>query len=190
VSKPLRHICTRVLAFTCLLACLPAVAHAAEASNGGTSPDDPRYAPAKKAKIINGHAIPPKSAPRRVKRAIYAANEIVDKPYKYGGGHASVEDRGYDCSGTVSYALIGGKLLRSPLASGDFMNWGQRGKGKWITVYANGGHAYTVIAGLRLDTGSRDPNGARYGQEPGTGPRWNKTMRDPSGYRVRHPVGF
>jgi hypothetical protein len=190
VSKPLRHICARVLALTCILACAPAAAHAAEASDGGTSPDDPRYAPAAKAKIVNGFAIPPKSAPRRVKRAINAANEIVDKPYKYGGGHASVEDRGYDCSGTVSYALIGGGLLRSPLDSSGFMNWGARGKGKWISVYAHGGHAYAVIAGLRLDTGSRDPNGDRYGQEPGTGPRWNKTMRDPSGYRVRHPGGF
>jgi hypothetical protein len=190
VSKPLRHICARVLALTCIFACAPAAAHAAEASDGGTSPDDPRYAPAAKAKIVNGFAIPPKSAPRRVKRAINAANEIVDKPYKYGGGHASVEDRGYDCSGTVSYALIGGGLLRSPLDSSGFMNWGARGKGKWISVYAHGGHAYAVIAGLRLDTGSRDPNGDRYGQEPGTGPRWNKTMRDPSGYRVRHPGGF
>jgi len=190
VVKPLRHSFARVLALTCLLACVPAVAHAAEASNGGTSPDDPRYAPAKKAKIINGFAIPPKNAPRRVKRAINAANEIVDKPYKYGGGHASIEDKGYDCSGSVSYALIGGNLLRSPLASGDFMRWGDRGKGKWITVYANGGHAYAVIAGLRLDTGMRDPNGDSYGQESGSGPRWNKTMRDPSSYRIRHPDGF
>jgi hypothetical protein len=190
VVKPLRHSFARVLALTCLLACVPGVAHAAEASNGGTSPDDPRYAPAKNAKIVNGFAIPPKSAPRRVKRAINAANDIVDKPYKYGGGHASVDDRGYDCSGSVSYALIGANLLRSPLASGDFMRWGDRGKGKWITVFANGGHAYAVIAGLRLDTGMRDPDGDRYGQEPGTGPRWNKTMRDPSGYRKRHPDGF
>jgi hypothetical protein len=190
VVKPLRHICARVLAMTCILACAPAMAGAATSSSGGASPDDPRYRPAAKAKIINGLAIPPRSAPRRVKRAMNAANEIVDKPYKYGGGHASVNDRGYDCSGTVSYALIGGGLLRRPLDSGSFMSWGSRGKGKWISVYAHGGHAYAVIAGLRLDTGSRDPNGARYGQEPGSGPRWNKTMRDPSGYRVRHPARF
>jgi hypothetical protein len=190
VFKPLRHIYARVLALTCILACVPAVAHAAEASNGGASPTDTRYAPAKRAKIINGYAIPPKSAPRRVKKAIEAANEIVNKPYKYGGGHASVEDRGYDCSGSVSYALIGAGLLKSPLDSGSFMSWAQRGKGKWISVYAHGGHAYAVIAGLRLDTGMRDPNGARYGQASGSGPRWNKTMRDPSGYRVRHPGGF
>ncbi len=188
--KPLRHTCARVLALTCILACAPAVAGASTTSNGGASVDDPRYAPAAKAKIVNGFAIPPRNAPRRVKRAIEAANEIVDKPYKYGGGHASVRDRGYDCSGTVSYALIGAGLLKRPLDSGSFMSWASRGKGKWISVYAHGGHAYAVIAGLRLDTGSRDPNGARYGQKPGSGPRWNKTMRDPSGYRVRHPSGF
>ena len=152
--------------------------------------DDARYRPAKKAKIINGYAIAPKSAPRRVKLAIEAANEIVGKPYRYGGGHASVRDRGYDCSGTVSYAMIGAKLLKDPLDSSGFMRWASRGKGKWISVYAHGGHAYVVIAGLRLDTGSRDPNGRRYGQAPGSGPRWNKTMRDPSGYTVRHPAGL
>ena len=190
MSKPLRHTFARVLALTCILACVPASAGAATASNGGASPDDPRYRPAAKAKIVNGYAIPPRSAPRRVKKAMKAANEIVDKPYKYGGGHASVNDRGYDCSGTISYALIGAGLLKSPLDSGSFMSWGKKGKGKWISVYAHGGHAYTVIAGLRLDTGSRDPDGDRYGQAPGSGPRWNKTMRDPSGYRVRHPANF
>jgi hypothetical protein len=190
VSKPLRHTFARVLALTCILACVPAGVQAAESSSGGVSPDDPRYAPAEKAKIVNGFAIPPKNAPRRVKRAIEAANDIIRKPYKYGGGHASVEDRGYDCSGTVSYALIKARLLRSPLDSGSFMSWARKGKGKWISVYAHGGHAYAVIAGLRLDTGSRDPNGARYGQKAGSGPRWNKTMRSSKGYRVRHPAGF
>jgi len=191
VVEPLRHICARAVALTvCIVACLSATAAAQTADSGGVSPDDPRYAPAKNAKIVNGYAIPPKSAPRRVKRAINAANEIVEKPYKYGGGHASVSDRGYDCSGTVSYALIGAKLLRSPLDSSGFMSWGRKGKGKWISVYAHGGHAYVVIAGLRLDTGSRDPNGDRYGQAAGSGPRWNKTMRDSSGYRVRHPANF
>src|SRR5687768_15728778 len=113
-------------------------------SGGGVSPDDARFAPAKKAKIVNGYAIAPKSAPRRVKMAIDAANEIVDKPYRYGGGHASVNDDGYDCSGTVSYALIGAKLLKSPLDSTSFMGWGAKGAGKWISVYAHGGHAYVM----------------------------------------------
>jgi hypothetical protein len=190
VVKPLRHTFARVLALTCLLACAPGAASAATVSDGGASPDDPRYRPAAKAKIVNGYAIPPRSAPARVKRAIEAANKIIHKPYKYGGGHASVEDRGYDCSGTVSYALIKAGLLKSPLDSGSFMSWARKGKGKWISVYAHGGHAYAVIAGLRLDTGSRDPNGARYGQKPGSGPRWNKSMRSSKGYRVRHPAGF
>jgi hypothetical protein len=190
VVKPLRHTFARVLVLTCILACVPAGANAATASNGGASPTDARYAPAKKAKIVNGYAIPPKSAPRRVKRAIEAANDIIRKPYRYGGGHASVQDKGYDCSGTVSYALIGGGLLKSPLDSSGFMRWASKGKGKWISVYAHGGHAFAVIAGLRLDTGMRDPDGARYGQKSGSGPRWNKTMRSPKGYRVRHPAGF
>ena len=189
--KPLRHTFTRALVTTaCLLACAPGLAAAAPPGDGGASPNDARYRPAKKAKIINGYAIPPKGAPARVKRAIEAANEIVGKPYRYGGGHASVNDKGYDCSGTVSYALIGANLLKRPLDSGSFMSWASKGKGKWISVYAHGGHAYAVIAGLRLDTGSRDPNGRRYGQAPGSGPRWNKSMRDPSGYTVRHPAGY
>lgn len=188
MAEPVRHICARALvpaAF--LLACLPA---AAMAGNGAVSPDDKRYAPAKKAKIVDGLAIPPKSAPKKVKRAMAAANEIVSKPYRYGGGHASVKDKGYDCSGTISYALIGAKLLKSPLDSTGFMRWGARGPGKWISVYAHGGHAFVMIAGLRLDTGSRDPRGARYGQAPGSGPRWNKAPRSDSGYRVRHPAGL
>ena len=150
------------------------------------SPDDPRYAPAKKAKIVNGYAVPPKSAPRRVKRAMEAANKIVGKPYKYGGGHASVEDRGYDCSGTVSYALVKAGLLKAPLDSGSFMKWGRRGKGRWITVYTNPGHAYVVIAGLRLDTSGGDRM-APEERRSGRGPRWRKYSRKAAGYTARHP---
>lgn len=181
-----------------LIACAAAIAPATalgqtpepQPSNGAADPNDPRWQPPKKAKIRNGLAVAPRGAPRRVRRAIAAANRIVTKPYRYGGGHASVEDRGYDCSGTVSYALIAAKLLKTPLDSSGFMRYGRRGKGKWISIYAHGGHAYVVIAGLRLDTGMRDPRGARYGQAPGSGPRWNKTMRSPRGYTVRHPRGF
>ncbi len=154
------------------------------------SPNDPRYQPPKKATIRDGLAVAPRGAPPAVRRAIAAANEIVDKPYRYGGGHASIEDRGYDCSGTVSYALIGAKLLKTPLDSTGFMSWGSKGKGRWISIYAHGGHAYAMIAGLRLDTGSRDPRSSRYGARPGTGPRWNKSTRKPSGYTVRHPAGL
>ena len=91
--------------------------------------------------------VPPASAPPRVKAVIAAANQIRSKPYIYGGGHARWWDRGYDCSGSVSFALHGGKFLESPLPSGPLESWGEEGEGRWITVYANPGHAYAVIAG-------------------------------------------
>ena len=125
-------------------------------------------------------ALAPASAPQPVKDAIAAANRITRKPYRYGGGHGSFEDSGYDCSGAISYALRGGGLLRRPLDSTGFMSYGARGKGKWITVYAHGGHAYVVIAGLRFDTSGR-------GEE---GPRWRPEPRSPRGYTVRHPKGL
>jgi hypothetical protein len=125
-------------------------------------------------------AIASPDAPAEVRAAIDAANRIVTKPYRYGGGHARWEDRGYDCSGTVSYALHGGGLLDESLPSGPFMTWGERGRGDWITVYANGGHAYAVIAGLRLDTSG-----------PGErGPRWRAAARSSRGFVARHPSGF
>jgi hypothetical protein len=146
--------------------------------------------PAGKAKVVNGKAIAPSDAPPEVKKLIAAANRIVTKPYKYGGGHAKVEDTGYDCSGTVSYALLKAGLLGgTPLDSTGFMSWGAPGKGKWITVYAHGGHAYMVVAGLRLDTGYRDRYVAKWGGAPGSGPRWGKP-RNPNGFTVRHPAGL
>jgi hypothetical protein len=170
-----------------LLGCLlPAVVvkTAGASTAGGASPDDPKYRPAKKAKIVNGKAIPPKSAPKRVKKVIYAANRIVDKPYRYGGGHGSFEDSGYDCSGAVSYALHGGRFVKAPKDSSDYMSWGLAGKGKWITVYTNPGHAYMVVAGLRFDTGYRDSYGQKHGAKPGTGPRWGKP-RPSDGFKSR-----
>jgi cell wall-associated NlpC family hydrolase len=125
-------------------------------------------------------AIAPVDAPPAVKAAIAAANRIVGKPYRYGGGHARFLDSGYDCSGTVSFALRGARLLTSPLPSSRFMSWGERGAGQWITVYAHGGHAYAVIAGLRLDTAG-----------PGErGPRWRTQMRSTAGFVARHPFGL
>jgi hypothetical protein len=125
-------------------------------------------------------AIPPIEAPDPVKQAIYAANRITTKPYIYGGGHRRFQDRGYDCSGSVSYALHGGGLLSSPLPSTDFMRWGERGRGQWITVYTNRGHAYAIIAGLRFDTSG-----------PGErGPRWRTAARSSRAYVARHPLGF
>src|SRR4051795_8186869 len=110
----------------------------ASAATGGVSPDDPRYKPPKKAKIIDGIAYPPKGAPPAVVNAINAANKIVRMPYRYGGGHRSFKDSAYDCSGSVSFALHGGGLLTAPLDSSSFMKWGLGGRGRWITVYANG----------------------------------------------------
>jgi cell wall-associated NlpC family hydrolase len=133
----------------------------------------------------DGFAAAPANAPVEVQSAIFAANEIVGKPYKYGGGHAKVKDSGYDCSGTVSYALNGGGLLKRPLDSGSFMRWGAAGEGDWVTVYTNPGHAYVVIAGLRLDTSSAGDRESR-----GRGPRWRGTGRAMRGFKRRHPVGF
>ncbi len=159
------------------------------ARTGGVSPDDPEFRPTGKAKIVAGRAIPPADAPPEVVNAINAANKIVGKPYKYGGGHAVLEDTGYDCSGTVSYALNGAGLLgTTPLDSSSFMRWGKRGKGKWFTVYTNPGHAFIMIAGLRLDTGMRDNTVP--GQIPGRGPRWAKKKRSTRGFTARHPAGF
>jgi hypothetical protein len=138
-----------------------------------------------RARIVDGRAVPPAGAPARVVAAIRAANRIVGKPYKWGGGHARAEDSGYDCSGTVSYALRGAGVLDAPLPSGPLMRWGRRGRGRWITVYANAGHAYVVIAGLRLDTSSA---GER--RSSGRGPRWRTTSRSPRGFVARHPRGL
>jgi len=134
----------------------------------------------------NGRAAAPSMAPAEVQKAIWAANRIVRKPYLWGGGHARWWDKGYDCSGTISWALRGGKRswLKAPLNSTGFQTWGAKGPGRWITVYTNPGHAYVVIAGLRLDTSAAgDPSGEK-------GPRWRPNLRETSGYTVRHPAGF
>jgi hypothetical protein len=148
---------------------------------GSGGPSEGTTTPGSKAKIKDGYAVPPANAPRKVVRAIEAANEIVKgKPYCMGGGHASRRDSCYDCSGSVSYALTGAGLLDASMPSGSFMRWEQPGRGRWITVYANGGHAYMVIAGLRLDTS----------MTAGDGPGWSAQMRSGSGYAKRHPAGF
>jgi hypothetical protein len=144
--------------------------------------------------LPDGTAAAPADAPEPVKQAIWAANRLQDMPYKYGGGHAKVEDDGYDCSGTVSYALIHAGLLASPLPSGPFMSWGEKGRGAWITVYAHGGHAYAVIAGLRLDASAYASRTARTRKVARSaferGPRWRPTSRPSRGFRARHPLGL
>jgi peptidoglycan hydrolase-like protein with peptidoglycan-binding domain len=115
-----------------------------------------------------------------VRRVIRAANRIQHKPYKYGGGHGRWNDTGYDCSGSVSYALHGGGLVSSALTSGGFMHWGAPGRGRRITIYASPGHVYMVIDGRRFDTTGRSE----------TGPRWQASDRSSAGYVVRHPPGL
>jgi cell wall-associated NlpC family hydrolase len=125
-------------------------------------------------------AVAPAGAPPAVVAAIATANRITRKPYRYGGGHGRFEDSGYDCSGAVSYVLHGAGVLRRTRDSTGFMRYGTGGKGRWITVYAHGGHAYVVVAGLRFDTSGRGENG----------PRWRPEPRAGRGYAVRHPTGF
>jgi Putative peptidoglycan binding domain len=127
-----------------------------------------------------GLAIAPASAPAQVQAIIAAGNEIATKPYKYGGGHGRWIDSGYDCSGSLSYALHGAGLLETPLDSTGFMTWGERGPGTWVTIYTNPSHAYMVVAGLRFDTSARRV----------TGSRWSDEVRSSSGYTVRHPAGL
>jgi peptidoglycan hydrolase-like protein with peptidoglycan-binding domain len=129
----------------------------------------------------DGLAIAPASAPEEVKAIIAAGNEIATKPYKYGGGHGrGFDDRGYDCSGSVSYVLHAASLLDTPLDSSGLMDWGESGRGQWITVRSNPGHAYIIVAGLRFDTSARRQ----------TGNRWSDEMRSARGYTGRHPVGL
>jgi hypothetical protein len=156
-------------------------------ATGGVSPTDPRFAPAKKGKIVAGLAVPPAGAPPEVVNVINAANQIVRMPYRYGGGHKSFIDSAYDCSGSVSFALHGANFVVSPLDSSSFMGWGLPGRGKWITVYSNSGHAFAMIAGLRFDTGWRNRDVP--GTFPGSGPRWAKA-RATTGFKARHPDGF
>ena len=156
----------------------------ANSSRGAIFPENGPTTAGRHATLRGGIALAPEAAPLVVKRAIWAANELRSKPYRYGGGHASFRDSGYDCSGTISYALGGGGLISSPMSSSDFRRYGQRGPGRWITVYARNGHTFAVIAGLRLDTTPGDSSKYRWA------PRWQTTTRGPVGFEARHPVGF
>jgi hypothetical protein len=162
---------------------VPGGASAACRTGGLTPAEIDICTPTAKAKLLaSGELIPPASAPARVKAVIAAANRIRTKPYIWGGGHAAFSSPGYDCSGSVSFALHGGHFLTSPLPSGPMERWGEEGEGRWITVYANGGHAYMVVAGMRFDTSGDE------GEE--TGPRWHTELRDNVGFVARHPTGF
>ncbi len=148
--------------------------------SSGPTPSVPApLAPGDRAQLLaDGNAAAPASAPEAVKAVIAAANQINETPYVWGGGHGSWSSSGYDCSGAVSYALQGGGLISSPLDSTGLTTWGVAGAGRWITVYANSGHAYAVIAGLRWDTSG------------GAGPRWHSDMASAAGFIARHPDGY
>jgi cell wall-associated NlpC family hydrolase len=122
----------------------------------------------------------PADAPLQVKEVIAAGNAIATLPYIWGGGHGSFQSPGYDCSGSVSYALAAAGLLSSPLDSTGFESWGAPGPGQWITVYANAGHAFMVVAGWRFDTVALAQSGTR----------WSQSMADTSGFVARHPPGL
>jgi hypothetical protein len=130
--------------------------------------------------LANGVALPPLEAPEAVKQIIEAGNIIARAPYKWGGGHGKWLDTGYDCSGSVSFALAAAGLLDGPLASGPLMNWGEPGPGKWVTIWTHSGHVFMEVAGIRFDT-----SGQRV-----TGSRWQNTMRSTAGFVARHPAGL
>ncbi len=136
-----------------------------------------------RALLRNGVAYAPSRAPQNVKNAIWAVNTLCRKPYIWGGGHGSFNDRGYDCSGTVSYALHYAGLLGTPLPSSDLCRYGSRGRGRWITIYSRPGHTFAMIAGLRLDTTDLRSGGD-------VGPRWYVEGRDTGGFEARQPAGW
>jgi cell wall-associated NlpC family hydrolase len=128
----------------------------------------------------DGSAVAPEDAPDVVKRVILAGNAIAKFPYKWGGGHGAWRDNGYDCSGSVSFALAAAGLLDRPLTSGLFMRYGAEGPGDWITIYANDGHVFMVVAGLRFDTSGQGRAGTR----------WQAAARPVGGFAVRHIPGL
>lgn len=133
------------------------------------------------AMLKDGIAYAPRSAPAAVKRAIAAGNRLQHMPYKWGGGHAKLLDSGYDCSGSVSYVLREAGLISGCIPSKEFFNYGKKGEGHWITIYARNGHVFMTVAGLRLDTGG--PGGE-------SGPRWKTATRQGVGHVMRHPAGY
>jgi hypothetical protein len=174
-----RHfLATALVGAGLLVTAGPAVAQSGGTTAPGSTSTAPVGPPGKATLTKKGKAIAPSNAPKFVRKAIAAGNRIRKKPYVYGGGHASFKSKGYDCSGAVSYVLRGAGLIKSPMPSGPMMKWGTPGKGRWITVFANSGHAYMVVAGLRFDTSSMGSGGK--------GPRWRSTKRSPRGFAVRH----
>ncbi|MGJ8725318.1 MAG: hypothetical protein ACSHYB_12230 [Roseibacillus sp.] len=139
------------------------------------------FAPKGKVRLVNGLAVAPPDAPPVVHRAVAAGNRLQKMPYKWGGGHAKLNDDGYDCSGTVSYVLRESGLMKDQMTSRGFFNYGESGKGEWITVWVRDGHVFMIIGDLRLDTG---------GSSTRTGPRWKTKSRSYKGLVPRHPAGL
>jgi hypothetical protein len=151
-----------------------------------TTPSAPVGPPGRAKLRKDGIAVAPADAPPAIQAAIAAGNAIKHLPYRWGGGHRTFYDTGYDCSGAVSYVLHAAGFLSSPLPSGPLATgWGVPGKGRWITVYANAGHTYMVVAGLRFDTSAV---GEKLRQ--GSGPRWRTTKRKPTGYTAKYYPGY
>jgi hypothetical protein len=152
-------------------------------TGGASFAPGPPNAPVQKATLNSqGLAVAPQGAPEVIREVIAAANQIAFKPYVYGGGHQSFNSSGYDCSGSVSYALHGGGLLSSPFDSTQFETYGTAGAGRWMTIWANGGHAYMYIAGLRFDTAAQSSTNGN--------DRWTTTTRSNSGFTAVHPSGW
>jgi cell wall-associated NlpC family hydrolase len=147
-----------------------------------TKPD--LLVPGSLARYVEGLAAAPMNAPAAVQEMIWAGDQLIGLPYIYGGGHGSFISPGYDCSGTVSFALHGASLLKVPEDSSEFESYGSGGEGRWVTIFSNAGHAYMTVAGLRLDTSAADdPSNEQ-------GPRWRPLRQSNAGYVVRHPVGL
>jgi NlpC/P60 family protein len=190
-----RRSTTAMIAAAAVLA-LPALAHADSTTGGvgtGSVPGSATPAPLSTAahptvagtrtKLIRGVAYAPAAAPLRVRQLIWSVNTILGKPYVYGGGHGSFNDRGYDCSGLVSYAMHAAGLLKTPMSAPGFFRFGTYGTGRWVTLWVRSGHVFAVVGGLRLDTTPYPSRGVE-------GPRWRPQMRDTAAFTPRHPAGL
>jgi cell wall-associated NlpC family hydrolase len=155
----------------------------APATEGGRAPSTGvpgRGSVTRATALPNGIAVPPLEAPDAVRRMIEAGNVIARTPYIWGGGHGKWIDKGYDCSGSVSFVLAAAGYLSGPLDSGRLAQWGDSGPGRWVTIYANAGHVFMEVAGIRFDTSGRAV----------TGSRWQNAGRSTAGFAVRHPPGL
>jgi hypothetical protein len=191
----MRRRSTTAIIATAAVLVMPALARADATGGVGAGGAPPAAGPAPPAnaahptvagtrtKLVNGIAYAPAAAPARVKQLVWSVNTILRKPYVYGGGHGRFIDRGYDCSGLVSFAMHAAGLLGQPLSAPGFFRFGSYGPGRWITLWVRSGHVFAVVGGLRLDTTPYPSRGVE-------GPRWRPQMRDTSAFTARHPVGL